>query len=71
MTEFIRTPEENFNDVADFSWPSNFHAWQDMRVHYVDVGPKDGPVMLLLHGMPTWSYLYREVIPALVDAGYR
>ncbi|MFT5446571.1 MAG: haloalkane dehalogenase [Gammaproteobacteria bacterium] len=71
MTEFIRTPEENFNDLADFSWPPNFHAWRDMRMHYVDVGPKDGPVMLLLHGMPTWSYLYRDVIPALVDAGYR
>ena len=35
-------------------------------MHYLDEGPKDGPVMLLLHGMPTWSYLYRDVIPVLV-----
>ena len=42
-----------------------------MRVHYLDEGPRDGPVMLLCHGMPTWSYLYRHMIPALVEAGYR
>ena len=47
------------------------HEWQDMRVHYLDEGPKDGPVMLLLHGMPTWSYLYRHFIDPLTDAGYR
>ncbi len=40
-------------------------------MHYVDEGPRDGPVMLLLHGMPTWSYLYRHMIPLLVDAGFR
>ena len=42
-----------------------------MRVHYLDEGPKDGPVLLLLHGMPTWSYLYRHFIDPLTDAGYR
>lgn len=71
MTEFVRTPAENFADLTDFDYSPHFHQWCDMRVHYVDVGPKDGPVMLLLHGMPTWSYLYRDVIPALVGAGYR
>ena len=40
-------------------------------MHYVDEGPKDGPVMLLLHGMPTWGYLYRDIIPILVQAGFR
>lgn len=40
-------------------------------MHYLDEGPRDGPVMLLLHGMPTWSYLYRDIIPPLVSAGYR
>jgi len=40
-------------------------------MHYVDAGPKDGPVVLLMHGQPTWSYLYRKVIPVLVDAGLR
>ncbi len=71
MTEFIRTPDENFADLDDFSYAPNYHTWQDLRMHYVDEGPQDGPVMLLLHGMPTWSYLYRNMIPALVDAGYR
>ena len=40
-------------------------------MHYLDEGPADGPVALLLHGQPTWSYLYRNVIPVLVDAGIR
>lgn len=71
MTEFVRTPEENFAALTGFDYEPRYHAWQDMRVHYVDEGPADGPVMLLMHGMPTWSYLYRDMIPALVAAGYR
>lgn len=71
MTEFIRTPDQNFSAIEDFSYVPNYHTWQDMRMHYVDEGPRDGPVMLLLHGMPTWAYLYRDVIPVLVNAGYR
>lgn len=71
MTDFIRTPDENFAQLADFDYPPNYQTWQDMRVHYIDEGPADGPVMLLLHGMPTWAYLYRDMIPPLVAAGYR
>lgn len=71
MTEFARTPDVNFEDLDDFQYEAHFHQWQDMRVHYLDEGPLDGPVMLLCHGMPTWSYLYRHMIPALVEAGYR
>ncbi len=71
MTEFIRTAEENFANLPNFAYAPNYHQWQDLRMHYVDEGPKDGPVMLLLHGMPTWSFLYRDVIPVLVAAGYR
>ena len=71
MTEFARTPDINFEDLDDFQYEAHFHQWQDMRVHYLDEGPRDGPVMLLCHGMPTWSYLYRHMIPALVEAGYR
>lgn len=40
-------------------------------MHYVDVGPADAPVALMLHGMPTWSYLYRSIIPPMLEAGYR
>ena len=71
MTEFVRTADENFVDLPGFAYAPNYHGWQDLRMHYLDEGPKDGPVMLLLHGMPTWSYLYRDVIPGLVAAGYR
>ena len=71
MTEFLRTPEANFANLADFDFSPHYHQWQDLRVHYLDEGPRDGPVMLLLHGMPTWSYLYRHVIPPLAAAGYR
>ena len=71
MTEFVRTADENFEGLADFAYTPNYHMWQDLRMHYVDEGPKDAPVMLLLHGMPTWSYLYRDMIPGLVAAGYR
>jgi haloalkane dehalogenase len=71
MTDFVRTAEENFQHLADFPYPPNYHTWQDLRVHYIDEGPTDAPVMLLLHGMPTWSFLYRHMIPGLVAAGYR
>ncbi len=71
MTQFVRTAEENFDGLANFPYLPNYHHWQDLRMHYVDEGPKDGPVMLLLHGMPTWGYLYRDIIPILVQAGFR
>ncbi len=71
MTEFLRTDDSHFDALDDWPYEPRYHRWKDMRVHYVDVGPADGPVMLLLHGMPTWGYLYRTMIPQLVDAGYR
>lgn len=71
MTDMVRTPDENFDGLPNFSYTPNYHQWQDLRMHYIDEGPKNGPVMLLLHGMPTWSYLYRDMIPGLVQAGYR
>lgn len=71
MTEFVRTEEANFAQLDDFKYAPNYHHWQDLRMHFIDEGPSDGPVMLLLHGMPTWSYLYRYMLPDLVAAGYR
>lgn len=71
MTDFIRPADENFAGIRNFGYAPNYHGWQDLRIHYVDEGPKDGPVALLTHGMPTWSYLYRDMIPPLVDAGFR
>ena len=50
----------------------NYVEVEGLRYHYVDAGPRDGEVILLLHGQPTWSYLYRKMIPVLVvEAGYR
>lgn len=71
MTDYVRTPDEHFAGLAGFAFEPHYHRWQDLRVHYIDEGPRQGPVALLLHGMPTWSYLYRDVIPPLVQAGYR
>ena len=71
MTDFMRTPEENFAHLPEFPYTPSYHNWQDMRMAYIDEGPQDAPVMLLMHGMPTWSYLYRDIIPKLVAAGYR
>ncbi len=71
MTEFVRTEDVHFEGLEEFPFQPSYHQWQDLRMHYLDEGPKNGPIMLLLHGMPTWSYLYRHVIPPLVAAGYR
>jgi pimeloyl-ACP methyl ester carboxylesterase len=71
MTERLRTVDENFDGLEGFDFAPSYHVWQDLRMHYLDVGPRAGPVALLLHGMPTWSYVYRSVIPRLANAGFR
>ena len=71
MPEVIRTPDEKFKDLVLYPFEPNWFDWNGIRMHYVDEGSKDAPVMLCMHGMPAWSYLYRRMIPALVDAGYR
>jgi haloalkane dehalogenase len=71
MPEFIRTPEEKFQNLQDYSFKPNWFDWKGIRMHYVDEGPKEAPVMLCMHGMPTWSYLYRLMIPLLLQKGYR
>jgi haloalkane dehalogenase len=69
--EFVRTPDERFVDLADFPYEPAFVEVDGLRMGYVDVGPAATPVVLLLHGEPTWSYLYRRMIPPLVEAGFR
>ena len=69
--ETLRTPEERFANLEGYAFAPHYHEYEGVRMHYLDEGPRDGPVMLLVHGMPTWSYLYRRMIPILVDAGYR
>ena len=75
-TEILRTPEERFANLPDYDFEPHYTEILDatlgsLRMHYVDEGPQDGAVVLLLHGEPTWSYLYRAMIPPLSAAGFR
>jgi len=67
----VRTPDARFESLADFSYRPHFVDLDGLRMHYVDEGLKDAPVALMIHGMPTWSYLYRSIIPPMIPAGYR
>jgi haloalkane dehalogenase len=67
----LRTPDSRFANLPDYDFRPNFVDIEDLRMHYVDEGPRDGDVILLLHGEPSWSYLYRSMIPPLADAGLR
>lgn len=69
--EFLRTPDERFAALSDFPYEPRYVDVDGLRMAYVDTGPATGPVVLLLHGEPTWSYLYRRMIPPLVEAGFR
>lgn len=69
--DIYRTPDVAFEEITDFPYSPNYLEWDGLRTHYVDEGPKDAPVALLLHGEPTWGYLYRKMIPGLLAAGYR
>src|SRR5580658_320292 len=70
--ETLRTPDERFASFPDYPFaPHYVELGGGMRVHYVDEGPPAAAPVLLLHGEPTWSYLYRHMIPILVAAGHR
>ncbi len=76
----LRTPDDRFVDLPDYPFEPNYVEVSDqdadqpggtLRVHYLDDGPRDGAPILLMHGEPSWSYLYRRMIPTLVAAGHR
>ena len=67
----LRTPGHRFENLPDFPFAENFADADGLRMHYIDEGPPDSSVVLLLHGEPSWSYLYRHMIPPLTQAGYR
>ncbi|MEM7091681.1 MAG: haloalkane dehalogenase [Actinomycetota bacterium] len=69
--DFVRTPDACFDDLPDWPYDPRYVEIDGLRQAYVDEGPADGDVVLLLHGQPSWSYLYRDMIPVFVDAGYR
>ncbi len=67
----LRTPDSRFDNLPGYDFDANYVDVDGLRMHYVDEGPRDGAVVLLLHGEPSWSYLYRTMIPPLSDAGFR
>jgi haloalkane dehalogenase len=69
--ETIRTPAERFENLEDYPFEENYIDIEGLRMHYVDEGPREGKVVLMLHGEPSWSYLYRKMIPIFSEAGYR
>ena len=73
--EYQRTPDERFESLDGYPFAPHYTQVPadggDLRMHYVDEGSSDGEVILCLHGQPTWSYLYRMMIPSFVEAGYR
>jgi haloalkane dehalogenase len=72
VMQFVRTPEDRFADLPGFPFSPRYATLADgLRMHYVDEGPAGAEAVLLLHGQPTWSYLYRTVVAGLVDLGLR
>lgn len=74
--KILRTPDERFEGLADYPFSPHYtmiktEDGSDLRIHHLDEGPADGPVVLCMHGQPVWSYLYRHVIPHLTKAGLR
>ncbi len=75
--KILRTPDAAFASVSDFPFAPHYADIVDadtgtsLRVHYIDEGPRDAPVVLMMHGEPSWSYLYRHMIGPVVAAGFR
>ena len=69
----LRTPDRCFEGLADYPFEPNYTTilaadGTELRIHHLDEGPLDGPIVLCMHGQPAWSYLYRKMIPLLVDS---
>lgn len=69
--DILRTPDERFQDVAGYTFTPHYVSIDGIRIHYLDEGPSTAEPVLLLHGEPSWSYLYRKMIPVITAAGYR
>jgi len=74
--KILRTPDDRFANLAEYPFAPHYTTIQtedgsDLRIHHVDEGPKEGPIVLCMHGQPVWSYLYRKMIPLLAAEGMR
>ncbi|MFC7332870.1 haloalkane dehalogenase [Rhodocista pekingensis] len=71
--EALRTPDDRFHDLPGFPWRPHYvedlPGFPGLRLHHLDEGRRDGPVFFCLHGQPTWSYLYRRMLPVFAEAG--
>ncbi len=67
----VRTPDERFEDLPGYDFAPHYVDIDGLRMHYVDEGPADAEQVLLLHGEPSWSYLYRKMIPLIANTGLR
>lgn len=67
----LQVPEARFANLPDFPWKPRYTQVAELRIACIDEGPRDAEVVLLMHGEPAWSFLYRKMIPVLLDAGYR
>jgi haloalkane dehalogenase len=72
----LRTPDERFDELQNFPFEPHYLEVSDddlgtLRIHFVDEGPRNAPVVLCLHGEPSWSFLYRKMIPVFTAAGFR
>ena len=69
--KLLRTPEDGFENLVDFPFEANYIEVDGIRIHYIDEGPKDAEVVLLMHGEPSWSFLYRHMTPIISKGGFR
>ncbi len=71
MTAAYRTPDERFEALPGWAYEPSYREWEGLRLAHYDVGPADAPTVVLFHGEPTWSFLYRKVMGPLLEAGHR
>ena len=69
--DYLRTPDARFTNLPGYPFEPRYTDVGGLRIHYVDEGPRSAPPILCLHGEPSWSYLYRKMIPVFVGAGFR
>jgi pimeloyl-ACP methyl ester carboxylesterase len=69
--EYVRTPDARFTNLSGYDFKPNYKIINGLRMHYVDEGHPDSSVVVMLHGEPSWSYLYRDMIKCMVASGYR
>lgn len=69
--EALRTPDDRFANLPGYDFQPNYLEVHDLRIHYLDEGPASAAPVLLLHGEPSWCYLYRRMIPIIAAAGHR